>query len=343
MKAKRMLVLSLLVVFAGVVLLSACSQKQEAKSDKGVSEFPSRPIAIVTGGGPGGALDTVTRGIMPYFQKYLGTPVTLENRVGSGHALAMNYVHQSKPDGYTLLMESDTTVILSFELYKEAFAFKDFLESFVPIGSYLNAEGQVLITRKDSPYNSIDDVVKAVKGKEVPIAIAPPLGSGDHLTVLLINKTYGTKLIPVPYPSGAEVLAAVEGGHAELGVVGLSAEGLDPERVKLLVTTLAGPSEFFPGVPSFAELGHPEMRVGCDVGLFAPKGTPEEAIRTLEAALEKAFHDPGFQEWAKKTRKPIGEFHGRKLFTEHLETFKKEVQAVLPMMKEDMERAQRGK
>jgi len=305
------------------------------------AKYPTKPINMIIGFRPGGALDTMGRGMAPYLQKHIGVSVTVQNRTGAGGANANNYLYGLKPDGYNVLVGMSDSAIY-FKTYKESHVFPDFLKAFIPVASWLNDDGNAIFTYLDSPFKTFDDVVNASKTRRVTIGFSGGMGSSDHAIALLINKSYKTNLAIVPYESGGDTVAAIMGKHVDVGIVGLSSEAADPERMRCLATTLGTRFVTVKDAPTFTELGHPDLEMGFHVGMFVRTGTPDPIIAKLEGALQKGFNDPAFQEWAKKTGKPIGDFWGRKQFTTFMAKFDKDIDAIIPLLRESLKEVQTG-
>lgn len=335
---RMLLVLGLAValVVSGVAVGGCSKSGSPAKGEK----WPAKPITMIVSQGPGGGTDTMVRGIQPYLQKYLGVPIMVENKVGGAGLISANYVWDQPSDGYTVLA-SHNALVLSSRLYAESFKpNKPLLEAFVPVYSWLTADGNGIIVKKDSPIQTLDDLVAEAQKRRLTCALAAGIGSTDHITFLQFTRAYPGQYEMVPFDSAGEAVAAVLGGHCDFGMVGLAGEGVDLARVRMLANTLDKRAEAAPDVPTFAELGHPELTLTFTVGAYLKADTPPEIVKTFEEACDKAFHDPGFQEWAKKARKPIGDGWNSQKWSEYLRFFDGVVTQVLPTVKEAMQQAQ---
>lgn len=308
------------------------------------AKFPEKSVTIVVPYGPGGGVDTATRGIQPYLQKYLGASVVVENKPGSGSLIGANYVGNSKPDGYTLLAGTNGTSLVSF-LYPDSWKMKKmFHEAFIPIYSWVHEEGNGIYVGKGSPFQKMSDLVAEAKKRPIKLGIAGGIGSTDHVTALSIRKTYGGSWTIVPADTSAEVTAGVMGGQLDAGCGGPSGASMDPNEIRMLAVTMETRSTRFPNTATFAELGKPELTIHFVIGAMAPEGTPKEATAKLAEAFENARNDPAYVAWAKKVNQPIGDngWKGDKYY-QFLKDYAKNMQAIIPELINEMKKSQQGK
>ena len=197
------------ILLALVVATAACQ-----RSGGDPSNFPNRPVTLVVGYSPGGTVDTAARGIQPYLQKALGASVIVENKPGSNALIAANYVAGARPDGYTLMIGTNATIMNS-QVYPDSWiSDKSFIDSFLPIYAWVSADGNGIAVKKASPFHSMEDLAAEARKRPIKLCMAGGLGSGDHVTALMIRKAYGGEWIVVPMDSGAEATAAVEAPSA---------------------------------------------------------------------------------------------------------------------------------
>ncbi|MCR4397975.1 MAG: tripartite tricarboxylate transporter substrate-binding protein, partial [Firmicutes bacterium] len=203
----------LVLLLAALLLAVGCSSSQSAPPKETAKEppkeapkeppkeppFPNQPITFICGSGVGGATDTMMRGIMPYFEKYIGVSVKAENREGAHGLIAANYVFKSKPDGYTLfIMNNPYAMQIIMSPDKEKTGLKSLLD-FVPVASWLNADGNAIAVRLDSPYKTVDDLAAAAKKKALPIATASGSGwAGSKPAVTTTSSTDASPTLSEP-------------------------------------------------------------------------------------------------------------------------------------------------
>jgi tripartite-type tricarboxylate transporter receptor subunit TctC len=305
--------------------------------------FPNRPVTLVVGYSPGGTVDTAARGIQPYLQKALGTTVIVENKPGSNALIAANYVAASRPDGYTLMIGSNAT-ILNSQVYSDSWkAAQSFLDAFLPIYAWVTADGNGIAVKKDSAFLSMDQLAAEARRRAIRLCMAGGLGSGDHVTALMIRKAYGGEWIIVPMDSGAEAAAAVLGNKCDALSASPTGASMDVKSLQMLAVTMQRRTSRWPDTPTFAELGKPDVTYDFVFGALAPLGTPPEIIAKLEAAFAQARHDPEFIAWAEKGNQPIGnEGWDARTFFDFLRRAQASLQAIIPDLREDIRKAQQG-
>lgn len=337
MKHRTFPVCLALALFAAVLMLEGC------RGGGGAAKFPDKPITLIVGYGAGGGVDTATRGIQPYLQRALNATVIVENKPGSNALIAANYVAASKPDGYTLMVGTNAT-ILNSQLYPDSWkSDKTFIDSFVPIYSWVNADGNGIAVKKDSAFTSMDELAAEAKKRAVKICIAGGLGSTDHVTSLMIRKVYGGEWIIVPMDSAAEATAAVLGGKCDAASGSPASASMDPNTLRMLAVTMEKRGTRWPDAPTFGEAGKPQVTLHFVIGALAPSGTPKEVVDKLAAGFDKARHDPGFISWAEKTNQPIGdEGWNATRFYDFLKTSNVNMQAIIPDMQAEIKKAQQG-
>jgi tripartite-type tricarboxylate transporter receptor subunit TctC len=326
-----------LMVAILALTLAACS----ASGGDSVSRFPSRQVTLVVGYGPGGGVDTAARGIQPYLQKALGTTVIVENRPGNNALIAANHVLSSGPDGHTLLVGHNATILHS-QLHPDSWkSDKSSVDAFIPIYSWMHEDGNGIVVKKEAPYDSMDDLAAEAGKRPVKLCIAGGLGSLDHVTALAIRRVYGGEWLIIPMDSAAEGTAAVLGGKCDAGSSSPAGASMDPARLKMLAVTMEKRSTRWPDAPTFAEL-KPEATALFVIGAMAPFGTPESLTHTLEEAFRTARNDPGFIAWAERTNQPIGEGWDRKRFHAFLKSSYANFQQIIPELRADLQKTRKG-
>ena len=319
--------------------MSACQRSGGGDS----SAFPDRPVTLVVGYSPGGMVDTAARGIQPYLQRALGASVIIENKPGSNALIAANYVAGARPDGYTLMIGTNATIMNS-QVYPDSWiSDKSFIDSFLPIYAWVSADGNGIAVKKDSPFHSMEDLAAEAGKRPIKLCMAGGLGSGDHVTALMIRKAYGGELIIVPMDSGAEATAAVLGGKCDASSASPTGASMDVNSLKMLAVTMDKRASRWPDTPTFAELGKPEVTFNFVIGALAPLGTPPAIIAKLEAAFAQARQDEQYIAWAEKSNQPIGERGwDAKTFSDFLQRANASLQGIIPDLREDIRKAQQG-
>jgi tripartite-type tricarboxylate transporter receptor subunit TctC len=248
--------------------------------------YPTRTITLIVPFAPGGPADLLARLIGQKMTEELGQQVVVDNKPGANTIIGAQMVAKAKPDGYTLLMAIDGTMVMNPFLYsKLAYdPFKDFepisLIAFIP---------SVLEANINTPVSSVKDVIaqeKAQPGKYM-VGVSTPT---SQVIVGLFNMMAGTKLSMVPYKGGTTLITGLLAGDIPLGFE--SANVALPQyragKIKILGTTYARPLALAPEIPQISET-LPGFDLGIWQSIVAPAGTPKEIVNRLYATLAKAM------------------------------------------------------
>jgi tripartite-type tricarboxylate transporter receptor subunit TctC len=256
--------------------------------------YPMKPIKIVLGTAPGSMMDNLTRMIAKAAEKELGQPVIVENKAGAAGVIAKSHVVGSKPDGYTLGSTVTATYIIQPQIRKVAYdPFKDVVD-IMTFAEYNDG----IAVRADAPWNSIEDVITYAKANPGKFTYGHPgYGMMPHIVMEHFAMKEGIKWQQVPFKNGPEAVNAVLGGHVDAAVAGSS--DLIPQtqagKLKLLVIISGNRWTAVPKVPTIVEKGH-DFYVLSYVGLYGPKGLPEEIRQKLERVFRNAMKDRAFQD-----------------------------------------------
>jgi tripartite-type tricarboxylate transporter receptor subunit TctC len=240
-------------------------------------EFPSRPVRIVVPFSPGGAVDGPTRVIAQELSKRWNVGVLVDNKPGAGGTIGTEIVAKAPPDGYTLLLASQTNAI-SASIYKSLPY--DPIEDFAPI-SLLGREPGVLVVNPAFPARTVREFIAYVKENPGKVDYASSgNGSGQHLFMALLASMTGMKLTHVPYKGSGQATADVLGGTVPVSIPGTAGmvAHIKAGRLRPLAVTGARRSPQLPDVPTMIEAGVPGYEAYVWMGLLAPKGTPQSVI-----------------------------------------------------------------
>ena len=253
--------------------------------------FPSRPVTLLVPFPPGGVIDTTARVIEGELSKELGQPIVIENKGGSGGNLGTQMVARAQPDGHTILMVPNATVVMNPHTFKNypIDPVKD-LAGVAMVGeTYLG-----LVVNANSPFNSVQDIIAAAKAKpgEFTYAHVGP-GSAHNIAGALLNKKADINITPVPFQGAGPALQSLLGGHITMsyGTIAGILPYIDGKQMKLIA--LAEPSRIkaMPNTPTMSETV-PGVEVTSWVGIFAPAGTPKPIVDRLNAAINKVLAMP---------------------------------------------------
>ena len=251
------------------------------------SDYPNRPIELVIPYSAGGGNDLSARVLSSVFPDYLGQPLIIKLRPGSGSVVGLAELAKAKPDGYTLGWPGPHSIVIS--------AFNDvplnFLEELTPIAQMIDWQWW-LVVPADSPYNTLEEFINFAKENpgELVVANSGNLAVG-HLPALQLEELAGVEFTHLPFDGGGPANASVLSGDADAvhGVTAAVAPQI-PGNFKALAVTGKARHPSHPDVPTYEELGYP-IYTGVSVGLVAPAGTPPEIIAKLEEAMKAISED----------------------------------------------------
>ena len=240
-------------------------------------DYPSRPVKVVVPFSPGGAVDGPMRIIAQELAKRWGVGVIVENKPGAGATIGTELVAKAAPDGYTLLLASQTNAISASLYNKLPF---DPIEDFAPI-SLIGREPGVLVVNPALPVHSFKEFVAYVKERPGQVDYASSgNGSGQHLFMALLASMTGMKLVHVPYKGSGQATTDLLGGQVPVSIPGTAGMvgHIKAGKLRALAVTGATRSPQLPDVPTVIESGLPGYEAYVWMGLLAPKGTPAPVV-----------------------------------------------------------------
>lgn len=258
-------------------------------------KYPDKPIRLVVPFAAGGGTDILARDLAPRLSDALGQQVIVDNRGGAGGNIGSDIVAKAPADGYTILFGSNTLSI-NASLYKNL-PF-DTMKAFAPIGMVATAP-MVLVVHADSPYKTVPDLVNAAKAKPGTLNWSGPgLGTPHHLAEEIFNKTAGADITVVQYKGAGPAMNDLLARHTQASVLTLAAvrPHIASGKLRALGVATATRTALMPEVPTIAEAGVPGYSADLWYGLFAPVGTPDAVLATLNAALNKTLADKDVQQ-----------------------------------------------
>lgn len=288
--------------------------------------WPSKPIKIVVGFGPGGANDLVTRAVADVLSKQLGQPVVVENKPGAGSILGADFVAKSPPDGYTFF--SGAGGVVTNRLLKSSMPYKE--GDLLPVGM-MAVSPSIIVVASESKIKSLKDLIGvANKGSEGINFSTAGAGSTPHFVAEMLKLAGGGKYEIVPYKSGSDAKLAVLSNQvdvtSESSVVVLP--HIQAGKLRALASTWHRRIESLPNVPTAKEEGYPEVLIGHWSGIFAPKGTPEDILDKMSKGIEAVLKTAEIQK--RFIPQGIEPFPGTRLaFTQFLEEEKNRLQPVV--------------
>lgn len=251
-------------------------------------DYPNRPIRIVVPFSPGGAVDGPTRAVAQELARRLKQQVIIENKPGAGATIGSEMVAKSAPDGYTLLLASQTNAISASLYPRLAFAP---IDDFVGI-SLLGREPGVLVVNSAMPVKTVAELVAMAKAKPGDINYASSgNGSGQHLFMAMFASMAGIQLTHVPYKGSGQATTDLLAGTVSMSMPGTQAmlKHIKGGKLRALATTGVTRSPQLPDVPTLAESGLKGYSAYVWMGLLAPKGTPVAIIERLQRELKASL------------------------------------------------------
>ncbi|MBI3067659.1 MAG: tripartite tricarboxylate transporter substrate binding protein [Betaproteobacteria bacterium] len=266
---------ALVLLMFGSTLLGA---QQDVRTSRA---YPERPVRIIEGSAPGSGGDNLIRRVTPRLGERLGTYVVVDNRPGAVGAIAVDLASQATADGYTVLMINGQSI--TGMLLKQIKV--DIPKAFIPIVR-LSAQAYLVIANTALPAGTIKELIVLAKAKPGALTYASSgVGGQVHLGMELLNFMAGTQMLHVPYRGSSQVVTEVMAGRVQLAITNVLTAGplVRSGRLKALAVTALQRIPVFPGAPTVADSGLPELTNWH--GLFAPSGTPQAIVNKLNAAV----------------------------------------------------------
>jgi len=267
--------------------------------------WPTKPVRIVVPFGPGGPADIFARIIGQELSEVLKQQFVIENKAGAGGTIGGDIVAKAAPDGYTLLMMSNTLTTNETLMPNKSYVL---LRDLVPVAP-VNSSDLVMVVHPGLPAKTVAEFVALAKAQPGKLAYASAgPGTPYHLAGELFATMTGTELLHVPHKNSGEARNDVAGGHVQAMFDAVTAmKGMiDGNQVRALGTTGLARSAVLPAVPTMNDAGVPGYETTIWLGFMAPKGTPKEIVERLNAEITRIVAKPSVQEaWARQGAVPM--------------------------------------
>src|SRR5947199_1569047 len=256
-------------------------------------DYPSRPVKIIVPFGAGGPADVTARQIGSILQENFGQPFVIENRTGAGGVIGTFEVSKAAPDGYTLLMMSNTQTANESLLTATQRKY-DLMRDLVPIAP-LNTSDLVIVVHPSVPAKTLAEFIALAKAQPGKLNYASSgQGTPYHMAGELFKNMAGIDVVHVPYRNSGEARSGVIGGQVQMMIdaVPAMAPNVNEKQVRALATTGKARSDVLPDVPTAGAAGVPGDEATNWLGLMAPTGTPKPVIEKLNGALNELVKRP---------------------------------------------------
>jgi len=253
--------------------------------------FPNKPIRLIVPVPAGAGADFVARAYAQRLTATLGQQVVVDNRGGASGIIAMDAVAKAAPDGYTLVQATIATLCIMPFMYKKLPY--DALRDYAPV-SMTTLNPLLLVVHPALPVNSVKELIEYAKQNPDRVSYAS-VGSGSvqHLAGFVFFKEAGVSAVHVPYKGAAPATVDLLAGQVNTAFSGVGTVAAHLKAGKLRALAITGKRmDTFPGVPSLAETGGPDVQMGLWNGIVAPAHTPAAIVRRLNAEVVKAANSP---------------------------------------------------
>ena len=255
--------------------------------------FPTKPVRIISAYAAGGGPDVQLRQVAGPLGDVLGQSIVIENKVGAAGVLAAQYVAQIAPDGYTLLMGSNTHLIQ--KILQPALKF-DPIADFTPV-SNMASSPSVLVVSDSAPYKRLEDLIAAAKADPGSMNYSSGgIGTTAHLAGAILMSLNGLKATHIPLKGSVEIAGSLLRGDTQFAfpIAGTAVPQVKGGKLRALAVTSRQRLAQLPDVPTLHEVMKNELTIlESWFGLWAPVKTPPDIVARLHAAATRALNDPG--------------------------------------------------
>jgi len=272
----------LAVLVAAVASIAAPAQAQD---------YPTRPVRVIVPFAAGGPADVYARFLAQRLQEALGQPFVVDNRPGGGSVIGTDAVAKSAPDGYTLLMMSNTHTVNESLMQSKPY---QLMRDFVGVAP-VNYSDLLLVVHPSVKANTLQELIAEAKAQpgRMSYASSGP-GTPYHMAGELFKAMAGVDILHVPYKGSAGARTDLLGGQVQMmfDAVTVMAQHAREGKVKAIATSGTARSTVLPNVPTLAEAGVPGYEATIWLGVMAPKATPAPVVSKLNAEIVKIVSQP---------------------------------------------------
>jgi len=261
-----------------------------------LAQYPTRPVHIVVPYPAGGAVDAFARVLTQQLSELWGQQVVVDNRPGASTMIGADQVAKSPPDGYTLLLTAELTLVIVPHLYEKIPY--DPLRDFTPIVALVSAT-QALVANPSLPVKTVKDLVALAKAKPGQLTYGSfGNGSTGHLNMEVLQAMTGARFNHIPYNGAGPAMNDVIGGHIDFMLAALSIVkgNVQAGKLRMIGVGSSHRSSEFPDVPTISESGASGFEAKSWFGLVAPAGTPPDVIKKINQDVTRVISDRAFAE-----------------------------------------------
>jgi tripartite-type tricarboxylate transporter receptor subunit TctC len=262
--------------------------------------YPTKPVKIIVPFAAGGPADIYARAVAEKLQASLGQPFVVEDKPGAGSILGTEAVKQSAPDGYTLLMMSNTHTVNETLVPDKPF---ELMRDFVAVAP-VNYSDLVLVVHPSVPAKTLKELIALAKAKPGQLNYASSgTGTPYHMAGELFKAMAGVNIVHIPYKGSSGARTDLLGGQVQMmfDAITTMAPHVESGKARALGTTGKVRSTVLPDVPTISEAGVPGYEAVIWLGIMAPAGTPKPIVEKLNAEITRIVNTPEIKEaWAKQ-------------------------------------------
>ncbi len=257
--------------------------------------YPDKPIKVIIGFSAGGPLDAHMRLLVDKLQSILGQPVIIDFKPGAGGILGAQFVSQSPPDGYTILLANTGTMVINPAVYSKSSY--ETLKDFQPIARTAQ-QALALIVNKDLPVNSLNEFIAYAKANPNNLNYGSAGNGGiSHLVPEMLKSEAGISMTHIPFKGSAPAFTDLIAGHVQFMAESLpqAANYAKQGKLKALAITSAKRNPVLPNTPTVIETGVANIEVVGFYGVLGPKGMQLETVNKLSRAFRDVLESPEVQ------------------------------------------------
>jgi len=287
-KQKQISIIALICIMT-ILLVCGCGNSASKQQADAGSKYPEKDITLIIPFTAGGSSDVQARIVEKYFKDEFGVNLVFTYKEGAGGEVGWTELANTEPDGYTIAGFNDPHILLQPLARETAFTY----ESFDYIGLMVQ-EPQLIVVSKDSPYNTFEELLDAIK--QNPGKLTCGLSgsySGHHITALKLMDVAGCNFTLVPYNGSADQIVALQGGHIDFIVGNPGDLTPDAEKYKFLAIADEERASYLPDVPTLIELGY-DVTNHISRGFATPAGVDPEILARLQEGFENIANNPEY-------------------------------------------------